>query len=247
MLARTLFLSLFIGLIAPVVAAPQAPPQWPPRNLQHFPKDISRDDLIQRMREFSFALGVRCEYCHAGEGQSLQSVDFASDQKPAKQKARAMLKMVTTLNTSLLPDLPSRATPRVEVTCATCHRGLPLPKSLQVTLYELTKTAGATAAVERYRELRRDQMVSGKYNFGEWEVNELARRLATEGDAQSAITILELNGEFYPKSAEIDFQLGELHLKRGNGEQALARFRAAVEKRPDHQAARRRIEELEKR
>ena len=40
--------------------------QDPPKNLQYFDADIARGDLIQRMREFSFALDVRCQYCHAG-------------------------------------------------------------------------------------------------------------------------------------------------------------------------------------
>lgn len=54
-------------------------------------------------------------------------------------------------------------------------------------------------------------MAAGKYNFGEWEVNELARRLSDSGNTAAAIEILEMNGEFYPKSAGIDFTLGELH------------------------------------
>src|ERR1043165_199505 len=71
----------------------QAPP--PPQNLQYFPKDIPRPQLIQRMREFSFALDVRCQYCHAGgDGVSFDGVNFASDDKPAKVKARALLRMV---------------------------------------------------------------------------------------------------------------------------------------------------------
>jgi hypothetical protein len=246
MLARALIVAGLVGMTPTSIAEPQTPPPWSAKNLQHFPRDISRDDLVQRMREFSFALGVRCEYCHVGDGTSLQTMDFASDDKTAKQKARAMLRMVAALNTGPLASLPSRAEPRVEVTCVTCHRGLPLPKTLQTILYEITKTSGAAAAVNRYRQLRQDQMASGRYNFGEWEINELARRLATEGDTPSAIAMLELNGEFYPKSAEIDFHLGELHLRRGATDQALLRFRAALEKRPDHQPARRRIEEIEK-
>jgi hypothetical protein len=89
-------------------------------NLQFFAKDIGRQELTQRMREFSLALGVRCQYCHTGgNGVSFEGVNFASDEKPAKVKARAMLRMVDQLNHTILPQLPSRAEPRVEVTCAT--------------------------------------------------------------------------------------------------------------------------------
>src|SRR4051794_11673671 len=112
------------------VAARQDPAQWKGKNLQYFPADIQRDVLTQRMREFSFSLGVRCQYCHSGgDGVSFEGVDFSSDAKPAKNKARAMLRMTDQVNRTLLPEIPSRAEPRVQVECSTCHRGLALPKS----------------------------------------------------------------------------------------------------------------------
>ena len=72
-------------LLAPVVAGAQgAPAPWRGENLQFFPKDIPRPQLVQRMREFSFALDVRCQHCHAGgDGVSFDGVNFASDEKPA--------------------------------------------------------------------------------------------------------------------------------------------------------------------
>ena len=221
---------------------------WPPQNLQHFPKDIPREQLIQRMREFSFALGVRCEYCHdAPEGKPPAPGAFPSDVKPVKLQARAMLRMVDQLNGQLLAALPSRVEPRVEVTCATCHRGLPLPKTQQTTLFEIARRAGGAPAVARYRQLRAEQMHTGRYNFGEWEINELARRLTEAKDPAAAIAILELNAEFYPKSASIDFMLAELHLEAGDREKAVRRYQMTLEKAPTHQAARRRLDELQKR
>ena len=230
-------------LILALLAQQQA---WPPKNLRYFPQDVTREALIQRMREFSFALNVRCQYCHAGgDGTSLDGVDFASDDKPAKRKARAMLKMTDAINTSLLADIPSRADPRVEVTCVTCHHGLALPKSLQTTLFEIVQKDGPAAAAARYKELRADN-TAGRYNVGQWETMELARRLAEAKNTSAAIAILELTGEFYPKSADVDVQLGELHLGRGDKDQALASFRRAIEKAPDHPRAKARIAELEK-
>lgn len=239
--------TLAIAVVIVLNTATGAQPQWAPQNLQHFPKDITREQLIQRMREFSFALGVRCEYCHdAPEGVPPGPNAFASDVKPAKLKARAMLKMVDQLNSSLLTAIPSRAEPRVEVTCVTCHRGLALPKTLQTTLYEITKRDGAAAAVSRYRQLRETQGLSGRYNFGEWEINELARRLSESGDRAAATTILEMNGEFYPKSASIDMMIADLHLALGDREKALERYRAALEKAPDNRLAKQKIDELQK-
>jgi photosynthetic reaction center cytochrome c subunit len=241
-----LCLAFAVVVAAPAGAqTPQAP--WKGENLQYFPKDIARPALVQRMREFSLSLGVRCQYCHTGgDGVSFDGVVFASDDKVAKVKARAMLRMVDQLNNTMLAALPSRAEPRVTVGCATCHHGLALPKSLQTTLLEIVNSKGAEAAVAKYRELRRDDMVAGKYNFDEWEINELARRLTEAGNTAAAIAILEMNGEFYPKSADIDFTLGELHRGRGEKDQAIARYRATLEKAPNHPGAKRWLSELTK-
>ena len=225
--------------------APQQPP-WTPKNLRYFPQDITREALTQRMREFSFALNVRCQYCHAGgDGISFDGVDFGSDDKPAKLKARAMLKMMDAINTSLLPEVPSRAEPRVVVDCVTCHHGLALPKSLQTTLFEITQKDGVAAAVARYKELRADT-VMGRYSFDQWETMELARRLVEAKNTSAAMAILEMTGEYYPKAASVDVALGELRIERGEKDQALANFRRALEKQPDNARAKARIAELEK-
>ena len=237
------------ALLAVTSTAPQQQPSpsWKAKNLQYFPSDVARGELIQRMREFSFALNVRCQYCHAGgDGVSLDGVDFPSDEKPAKNKARAMLRLTEQVNRSLLPQVPSRAEPRVEVTCVTCHHGLPLPKSLQTTLFETVNVEGVDAAIERYRELRASDPLSGRYNFGEWEINELARRLLEARNTTAAIAVLEMNREFYPKSAEINFQIAELHLQRGERDEALARYRTTLEKAPDHVRAKARLAELQR-
>src|SRR5262245_23019721 len=150
---------------------PSAAP-WKGENLQYFPKDITREQLIQRMREFSFGLGVRCQYCHpGGDGVSFEGVSFSSDDKPAKTKARTMLRMLDQINNVSLPQLTARAQPRVSVECSTCHRGVAVPRSLQTVLVETVDAEGAAAAVDRYRTLRKDALL-GRYNFGEWEVNE---------------------------------------------------------------------------
>jgi hypothetical protein len=71
--------------------------------------DVPADQLIPSMRYITFALGVRCEYCHA-EGH------FDSDEKPAKKRARGMIKMMFAIDNTYFSG--HRA-----VTCYTCHRG----------------------------------------------------------------------------------------------------------------------------
>ncbi len=240
------WLTAAVILIAVAPADAQLPQTF--SNLQHYPKDIAPAQLTQRMREFSLSLGVRCQHCHTGgDGVSFTGVDFASDEKVAKVKARAMLRMVDQLNGSMLSTLPARAEPRVVVECSTCHRGLLLPKSLQTTLVEIATKDGGASAVAKYRELRKDGTELGRYNFGAWELLEAARRLRDAGNIDATIAILELAGELHADMAAIDFELGELMRQKGDTERALARYRAALKKAPEMGVQiRRRIEELEK-
>ena len=62
----------------------------------------------------------------------------------------------------------------------------------------------------------------------------------------AAIAMLKLNGEYYPKSADIDVFLAEVLLEKGDREAAIASFRTALEKQPGHARAKQRLEELTK-
>jgi len=105
--------------------------QQAPTNLMVLPKDMTRQQVTQVMRGFTRALGVRCQYCHVGEGNDLSTFDFASDAKPTKEIARTMLTMVEEINTKFLagigePAAPGAA-PAPKLTCYTCHRGATRP------------------------------------------------------------------------------------------------------------------------
>ena len=232
---------------AVTAVAPAAPAQIPDKfeNLQHLPKDIARPALVQRMREFSFALNVRCQYCHTGgDGVSFEGVVFKSDEKAAKRKARAMLKMVDEINGKLLAAIPDRQSPPVRIDCVTCHRGSPLPKTLAMVLTETIDADGIDAAVARYKQLRADTMPFGRYDFGEWSMNELGRTLTEAGRRDAAIAMLRLNAEQYPKSAAIDLQLADLYIATGDTDRAITHLKQALTKQPENQAAKRKLEEL---
>ena len=107
------------------MAAPPPPPVASFKNLQVFPKDISREQLIANMKFFAQSLGVRCTFCHVGvEGQLLSTFDFPSDAKQEKRTARRMLAMVHRINSE---DFRVTDFANVKVTCFTCHRGSTKP------------------------------------------------------------------------------------------------------------------------
>ena len=231
-------------LAGTVPAAAQIPERF--ENLKVLPRDIPRDSLIQIMRGFAMSLGVRCQYCHVQRqgADGRESFDFKSDDKAPKDKARFMMRMVRELNTQVLPQVPHRHDPPVGVSCVTCHRGLPIPTTLDRVLAAALDSGGAPAAIARYRQLRQETMASGRYDFSEGSINELARRLAAQGKTAEAAALLEMNGEFYPQSGQIDFQLGEVYRMRGERDKALVRYRMAQQKEPNNPQIRRRVDEL---
>ena len=238
---KSLALALALALVSDARA--QIPEKF--QNLKYFPKDIARDSLVQVMRGFSFALGVRCQYCHAGgDGVSFVGVKFDSDEKAQKKKARYMLEMVDKINTQLLPGIEAKADPPVNVRCVTCHRGSPLPKTIEQVLMETVKKDGIPAAVTRYRELRQNTLPLGKYDFGEWSINETARKLTVAGDTAAAIALFELNLEFNPQSTSIDAFLGELYEKIGKKDIALSHYEKAVIQQPNNAELKRRLAAL---
>lgn len=94
-----------------------------PSNLKVLPKDISEEELIKTMRNFSASLGVKCGACHVGTptADGKMDFDFASDAKPAKSTAREMMRMVKAINTKYIDKMEDDKLEHI--TCVTCHRG----------------------------------------------------------------------------------------------------------------------------
>jgi len=218
-----------------------------PTNLRVLPTDLSRDSLVEIMRGFSFALGVRCQYCHTGgDGISFEGVDFADDSDPDKIKARAMLRMVGNLNDVVLAALPERDDPPVSVWCKTCHRGRPRPISLADALLSTLDELGPDSTVALYNRLRDDERVvlAGSFDFGEWETNVLGERLRRASRLTDAIAIYTLNGSRYPESIGIELALGALYEQTGDPESAISHYERVLELNPDNARARDRLAEL---
>ncbi len=211
-------------------------------NLKVLPKNIDQRTLVNTMRGFTQALGVRCVYCHVGrDEQPLDSVNFASDDKRPKRVARVMLDMVRHINGEHLAEVPDRPKPLVEVRCATCHRGLARPRLLDDELTLILADSGIDVAARRYRELRQRYYGSGAYDFQEGVLNQLARAEAQGRRPVNALGLLQLNAEFYPTSTAIPYLMGEVHLQTGDTATALVRYREALARDSTNEAARRRI------
>ena len=239
---------LLLMVLLMLGSATSAGAQFPPDSLvslKFFDKDIPVRELIGHMRGFSFALGVRCQYCHVGaDDQPLSEFDFPSDEKRTKRTARVMLQMVATINDSHLPDVPDRRVPHTEVSCATCHRGLSRPRMLEDVLAESLEHDGLDAAVEQYRELRGEYYGTGSYDFSEFVLTSWALVLARSEQTDEAIRILELNAEMYPESGTVRLMVGEVFRLVGDTAMAKVHYDRATELEPQLQSQVDRVLEL---
>lgn len=183
---------------------PAQAPTFPPtelKNLKVFPSSMPVRALLDTMGTFTRALGVRCAYCHAGgDTVPLAQLDFQSDAKPQKLKAREMLRMVRAIDGDYLTKLATRVQPPLSVTCATCHRGIAQPRPLQQVLMIAYDSGGVNDVLSTYGRLRQQYFGRAAYDFGEVPLSDVADSMRLRGHLPDAIRVHHLNIEVNPTS-----------------------------------------------
>ncbi|MCG8435211.1 MAG: c-type cytochrome, partial [Gammaproteobacteria bacterium] len=214
---RTLYRTTLLGIGLALSQFAAAGIYDDPQNLKSLPKDIDAKQLSAIMKKFSFATGLRCSSCHVGEeGQPLETYDFASDEKIQKQTARDMLKMVKTINDKLLAKLDESQREGVGVSCMTCHRGQNRPRMIEDVLTDTFREDGLAAALDKYRELRKQYYGSHTYDFSEMTLNEFAGDVAKSGQHDAALALIDLNLENFPDSYMSHFYKGRVYFAKGD-------------------------------
>ena len=233
-------------IVLAVSSACSASAQIPDKftNLQVFPKDISRAELVMTMRNIAGDLGLRCHNCHVGP-DDLTGMDFAIDEKPTKKVAREMLKMVQSVNATL-KTLPPRDEPRGSVTCYTCHRGAQRPpERMDMLLARVAQEKGAEAAIARYKELKKDHPDDGQYNFTPPAVGIAASRMAEAKRVDDALALARFNALLFPDVSLVQAQVGQILLQKGDRAGAAEQFKKALNLDPANQAAQRGLKAAE--
>ena len=238
-----------IGMVALVGTLPAQAPgggHWPPDsliNVKVIPRTTPVIQVVGMMRNITGALGVRCQFCHVGEeGMPLAQFDFAKDEKRTKLVARQMMRMVEDINRRLdtLPE-HDHTGPTLEVTCATCHRGVSRPMPLATLVETTAAAAGPDSAIRAYRALRERYYGRDAYDFGESSLNIAAFRLGRAGKYASAFELLRLNEELFPNSSGMSVFRGNISLMRGDTTAAAAAFREAIRRDPTNEEAKGRL------
>ena len=225
----------------PPTASAQIPEKF--TNLQLLPKDTSREQLVQTMRSFANALGVRCSHCHANTSpEDFKTFDFASDDKETKRVARAMMRMTREINGRLLPE--TGRTPVRTIECMTCHHGLARPEQLPDVLDATFRKDGLDAALKKYGELREKYYGQAAYDFSMRSLNILAEKLDDEKNVEGAIVVQEFNVKVNPGIASSHRLLADLYLEKGDRAAARANFEKAVALDPAEPYYKRRLQEM---
>jgi tetratricopeptide (TPR) repeat protein len=247
-LGGTHLAGVILAMSLAIPARARAQGKFPPDsfvNLKVFPKNVDRERLLGAMRGFTAALGVRCPYCHVGqEGMPLDSFNFSSDDKRTKRTARLMMQMVRRINDSTLAQIPERASPTVEATCWTCHRGVARPQPLGDLLRVALDAGGLDSAVRAYRDLRQRYYGRSSYDFGEGTLNGLGIQLARDRRLKEALGMLDVNAEFFPGAPSVPFSKGEAYLVMGDTASALTAYAQALAADSTFRPARERLRRL---
>jgi len=188
------------------------------------------------MPEIAQALGVRCEYCHSAPRGS-------GEAEPKKEIARAMMAMTRDLNAKVqeATGKPSNETTRVE--CVTCHRGVAIPQPLSAIILRTVAAKGGAAAVEQYRDLRKQYYSRAAYDFSEDALLEMVQRVV-QGRPDDAIALLRMNLEFNPQSAKTYALLGFAYTRKVDDASAITNLEKSLELDPTNAVVRGQLEQL---
>jgi tetratricopeptide (TPR) repeat protein len=224
-------------------------------NLQVWPKDTPRPVVLNFMNAFNRSLGIECSYCHVERDGKF---DFASDDKREKRVARKMILLRDSINVALpaIVDKPVGAGPTsgearpgapTRVLCASCHHGLPIPAPLGEVISEAETTGGGAAGLAKFKELRAKFYGGQQYDFTESALVGLANTALNAKRPDDALTYLQANLEYFPKSSTTYQAMAQARNAKGDKPAALKDLEKAVELDPKNAQARNQLQQLRER
>jgi len=251
-MSRTPVLVLGIFVAAAASAAAQAPaggaqtpPPPPMTNLQIIPKDTPRPQVLQQMQAIAASLGVQCNYCHVMEGRGGRT-DMAADDKATKKAARGMMLLAREINSKLPESIGKAPEATTRVGCATCHRGVPIPKQITDVVTDAASAGGAAAGVAKYRELREKFYGGQSYDFSENGLLATAQRAIAANKPDDALAYLKANVDYYPKSARSYLVMSQAHMAKQDKAGAIKDLEKALDLDPNNAQAKTQLETIKK-
>ncbi len=201
---------------------------------------------VPDMQSVARALGVQCQYCHAGQRAAPGGTAPKSAEPGAPSNfeiARAMIAITRDLNEKIEAATGKPAGQATQVTCLTCHRGVAVPGQLSDIVAKTAFEKGPDAAIAQYRDLRGRYYGGQSYDFREDSLIDAAEKLIRVKPAL-AVPILQLNLEFYPKSVRSYERMAYAYTRGLDDESAMSALEKALEIEPDNGAIRGQLEQL---
>jgi tetratricopeptide (TPR) repeat protein len=189
------------------------------------------------MDEVAKALGVHCDYCHSAPRGSGQP-------EPKKQIAFAMMAMTRDLNAKIQEATGKSPEQATRVNCVTCHHGVAIPQPLSAIILRTIAEKGGAAAVEQYRDLRKQYYGRDVYDFSEDALLETVQR-AVQSRPDDALALLNMNLEFNPQSAKTYALIGFAYTRKVDDADAIKNLEKSLELDPTNAMVRGRLEQLQ--
>jgi len=216
-------------------------PQSPVRR----PSVLPPGDRLVFMQSVAAALGVDCGYCHPGRGgNSPAGPALTATGRPRVEVAREMFLMVERLNANVREATGKSASEATRVTCATCHRGVPIPMQIGDIVWQTARQQGGEAAVAQYRELRSRFYGRQAYDFGPQPLIPVSERLANVRP-DAAIAILRMSIDYHPDFVQSYISLAYAMIRGRDYQGAMASLRDALRLEPTNGLARGMLAQLE--
>jgi predicted Zn-dependent protease len=141
-----------------------------------------------------------------------------------------------------LPEVTGKtAADLTRLRCATCHRGLPVPKVTVDALTETTTKSGVTAAIQQYKELRKQAI-----DFNEASLVAYANTLVDANKPDDALALLQANLELDPNHVPTYVIMSQAYARKNDKENQIKNLEKAVQLAPNDQQLKRQLEELKK-
>lgn len=197
------------------------------------------------MQGVAAALGVDCGYCHPGRGGNTGTGPaLTSTGKPRVEVAREMFLMVEQLNATVRQATGKTAADATRVSCATCHRGVPIPRQIDEIMWETAMTQGGAAAVAQYRDLRDRFYGRQAYDFGDTALIRMAERLANV-KPDAAVALMRMNVDFHPGSVQGYISLAYALTRARDYQGAIEALKQALQLEPTNGVAKGMLAQLD--